>query len=400
MKRGLALEGGGARGAYHIGVAKALFEYGYEFEGFVGTSIGAINAAILAEGDFDIALELWANISLDQLFDDAYLPLLKHVDSTNRARFISGVRNVLSIMRGGGLNTDRFRGFFCKYIDEERIRNSGKDFGLVTILLDGFEPLELMLEDIPAGELCEYTMASASYPLFQREVIEDQVFLDGAFYDNCPYHLLLAKGYDEIIVVRTNARGRFHKITDTDKIKVIAPCEDLGHVLQFSPERCMANIDLGFFDGLRFMRNLRGHAYYIEPIPEERINTQLMKIPDELIIETGKALNIQDMPARRMLYEKIIPKISAQMKLSKDHDYTDVVTAILECMAERRGIKRLQIYDYERLRALIKESPDLTENNKIQSIAARMFAGGKKKTVLELLGSALVSDEPGTDVIA
>ena len=37
---GVALEGGGARGAFHVGAIKALLEEGYEIDGIVGTSIG------------------------------------------------------------------------------------------------------------------------------------------------------------------------------------------------------------------------------------------------------------------------------------------------------------------------------------------------------------------------
>ena len=59
MKYGLTLEGGGARGAYHIGAVKALLENGYEFGAIVGTSIGAINAAFLAQGDFDEIYKMW-----------------------------------------------------------------------------------------------------------------------------------------------------------------------------------------------------------------------------------------------------------------------------------------------------------------------------------------------------
>ena len=42
---GLVLEGGGAKGAYHIGAYRALSELGIQIDGVVGTSIGAINAA-------------------------------------------------------------------------------------------------------------------------------------------------------------------------------------------------------------------------------------------------------------------------------------------------------------------------------------------------------------------
>ena len=47
---GLALEGGGAKGAYEIGAYRALTEMGYRFDVICGVSIGAINAALLAQG--------------------------------------------------------------------------------------------------------------------------------------------------------------------------------------------------------------------------------------------------------------------------------------------------------------------------------------------------------------
>jgi NTE family protein len=55
MKKALVLSGGGARGAYHVGVIAALVELGWMEDGrgpdiLAGTSIGAINAAALASG--------------------------------------------------------------------------------------------------------------------------------------------------------------------------------------------------------------------------------------------------------------------------------------------------------------------------------------------------------------
>lgn len=54
-KKALVLSGGGARGAYHVGVITALVERGWMEDGrgpdiLAGTSIGAINAAALASG--------------------------------------------------------------------------------------------------------------------------------------------------------------------------------------------------------------------------------------------------------------------------------------------------------------------------------------------------------------
>lgn len=47
---GLALEGGGAKGAYEIGAYRALTELGYHFDVICGVSIGAINGGAAGAG--------------------------------------------------------------------------------------------------------------------------------------------------------------------------------------------------------------------------------------------------------------------------------------------------------------------------------------------------------------
>ena len=260
--RGLALEGGGARGAYHIGVVKALYEKGYEFDGFVGTSIGAINAAILAQGDFQKALELWTDISMEKVFDMDDQLLLQFTDLKNIRRDTAlpdEIRKALAkVIYSGGLSTDKIKAMIGQYICEEQLRKSHKDFGLVTISIFELKPYELMLEDIPKNKLTNYLMASASLPGLRREKIGGQSFLDGAYYDNCPYHLLRKRGYEDIIVVRTKAPGIFHKAGDNKDIRVITASEGLGNLLLFTPENSAANIALGYKDGLRFAAELRG----------------------------------------------------------------------------------------------------------------------------------------------
>ena len=260
--RGLALEGGGARGAYHIGVVMALHEKGYEFDGFVGTSIGAINAAILAQGDFQRALDLWSDISIDKVFEIDEQLLLQFTGLKNirpDTALPDDIRKALSkVFYSGGLNTNKIRAMLEQYINEEQLRLSHKDFGLVTVSVLELRPYELMLDDIPQGKLANYLMASASLPGLRRERIEGKSFLDGAYYDNCPYKLLRKRGYDEIIVVRTKAPGVFHKPHDNKNIKVITASKGLGNMLLFTPENSASNIALGYEDGLRFAAEFRG----------------------------------------------------------------------------------------------------------------------------------------------
>ena len=263
--RGLALEGGGAKGAYHIGVVKALLENGCELDGFAGTSIGAINSAMLAQGDFSKATELWAKISMDEVFEaeDRLLiqpPSLKELRAD--AELPASMRKTLArVIADRGISTNRMKAMLEKYIDEERIRRSRKGFGLVTVSVKERRPYELMLADIPQGQLVDYIMASASFPGFRHERIGGNSFIDGAFYDNCPHRLLRRNGYDEIIVVRTRAPGVFRRVAEGSSISVIEPREDLGEMLRFSPENSAANMQRGYRDGLKFMADSRGERY-------------------------------------------------------------------------------------------------------------------------------------------
>ena len=68
----LVLQGGGALGAYHLGVYQALHEAGIEPDWVIGTSIGAINAAVIAGNRLRDRLprlrELWTRLTQAQPF--------------------------------------------------------------------------------------------------------------------------------------------------------------------------------------------------------------------------------------------------------------------------------------------------------------------------------------------
>src|SRR5882762_407453 len=65
MRVGLVLAGGGARGAYEIGVVKAL--HNIRFDAIAGTSIGALNAAFAATGEVGYAEVFWKRLSTFRL---------------------------------------------------------------------------------------------------------------------------------------------------------------------------------------------------------------------------------------------------------------------------------------------------------------------------------------------
>lgn len=68
-KIGIAFAGGGGRGAYQLGVWKAFRDIGWDNKvaAVSGTSVGALNAALFLQGDFEKAEKAWDQISFKKL---------------------------------------------------------------------------------------------------------------------------------------------------------------------------------------------------------------------------------------------------------------------------------------------------------------------------------------------
>ena len=69
-KTALVLGGGGARGAYEVGVWQALCELDVPVDIVTGTSVGALNAAVIAAGSFESVSALWRNLRTDMVRHD------------------------------------------------------------------------------------------------------------------------------------------------------------------------------------------------------------------------------------------------------------------------------------------------------------------------------------------
>lgn len=80
----------------------------------------------------------------------------------------------------------------------------------MTYSVPDFVPHYMMKEDIPKGQIYDYVMASSAYPAFKWQKIEgneNKWFIDGGVYDNMPVKMLVDKGYDEIVAIRTNIKN-------------------------------------------------------------------------------------------------------------------------------------------------------------------------------------------------
>ena len=200
---GLVFEGGGTRGAYEIGVWKAIEELNIQIDAVVGTSIGAINGALFAQKDLEKALEIWNNIRYSKVIEiEDHLMLSLENNQLRNLSISDAIKGFSEIVKNKGLDITPLKKLLEEVIDEEVIRKSPVDFGLTTFNLTDMQAEEHMIDDIQPNCLVGYLLASSYLPAFKAERIFGKRFIDGAFHNVAPISMLVNKGYKDIIVVR------------------------------------------------------------------------------------------------------------------------------------------------------------------------------------------------------
>ncbi|MGB4438830.1 MAG: patatin-like phospholipase family protein [Sedimentibacter sp.] len=403
---GLVLEGGGAKGSDHVGAYKALIELGIEIGGISGTSIGAINGALMVQGDYDLLEKVWYDINSYELFDldEKALTDLKKLN-LQEINFSYLMHQSKEILNNRGLDTTKIRALFDTYVDEEKVRNSKVDFGIVTVNMTDKKPLELFKEDIPEGKLVDFLIASANLPAFKMEEMDGKKYLDGGFYDNLPIGLLAKKGYKDIIAVRTMAIGIVRKVkTKGLNVTYIQPVEGLGGMLgslDFNREKAEELIKLGYYDTMKVFKKLKGHKFYCIPYEGEFIEVlvSFMVNNKEKIEKVGKLLGFENVFEERMLFEKIMPRLENILDMKGNYDYEDIVIRLAEKIAEKYDIERFKIYSAKEFLNLTIEKfienpftftqnvPSFIKRNKLLSLAV------KEDLIVEIFAELLKNNE-------
>lgn len=241
-KTALVLGGGGSRGAYEIGVWQALRELGIPIDIVTGTSVGAINGALIAQDAFDLAVSLWKEIETPMVFD---------VD----------IKDILS---NTGIGNAKLKTLLRKYIDEDAVRRSAVEYGLVTAELPAMTPKFLMKEQIPEGLLVDYILASSTlFPAMKGYEINSLKYVDGGFTDNMPVGLALDHGATHVVAVDLEAVGviRKKRLNDADFIRIIQCPWDLGNFLVFDKINSKKILRLGYLDTLKAFGIYDGSHY-------------------------------------------------------------------------------------------------------------------------------------------
>lgn len=261
----IALGGGGTKGAYHIGVWKALCEMDIKISAVTGCSIGSLNGALLAQGDYEKAYEIWQNISGDNVVDFSDTVSENFFDVKNLAVIISDIHN------NSGLDTTPLKNLAKSCIDEEKLRKAPIDFGLVTFDMTNRKEVPVFLEDIPNGMLVDYIMASAALPGLKKAVIEDKQYIDGGVRNNIPADMLIKKGIKNIIAVDVGGIGITKGLAPKGiNVINIKTSEKIIGLLDFNKENIDKTIRAGYIDCLKTFGRVEGNIYAFNAVDYHR----------------------------------------------------------------------------------------------------------------------------------
>jgi len=360
-KIGLVLSGGGARGAYQIGVWKALKDCGIEIGGVYGTSVGALNSMAVAMDKFEDARELWLKIDFDKIV----------MDGTDG----SLIEKAIGALKSGGFDPAPLRKNFGRLLKEEDVRKAVVDIGIVTYSLSNMEPRELFIEEIPEGELEDYILASANHPVFKREQIGLEKFIDGGIYRNIPVNMALRRGFKEIIIVDLGPKRIRDILTlvslkrlDEVKHLVIKPREFYGDVLDFDPEVSRDFMKEGYLDCLSELGYIAGEEYYVFA-KQDTIAKALFSMPEKKRKEAKAIFGIepwQSESTHHFYYGQLVPVLQNHFGTTSP---LETWVVLLDKLAGLMELEKLELFSLqtliERITSAVRSSIENIEYNDI-----------------------------------
>ena len=257
-KLGLVLSGGGSKGAYEIGVYKALKKLKKEINIVTGTSVGAINGVFVAQNDLKGSLNFWDHVTFKNIYDENEFP---QVEDEKLSKIY--LQYAKSFINEGGLDIYKMKNIFDDYFKPSKFFNSNINYGLVTYNFTSKKPVLKTKQELTKNNIKDYVLASAScYPAFKPYLIDNEMYIDGGYYDNLPINLAIDLGATEIIAVDLRAIG-FKKIIKDKSVDItyITPRNKIGSFLVFDKMQARKAIKLGYNDTMKTFGKLEGNTY-------------------------------------------------------------------------------------------------------------------------------------------
>lgn len=320
MRVGLVLSGGAAKGAYHVGILKALSRHNIDVDIYSGASIGALNSVIAASSESVVQaaqrLELiWNDLVINNpvKINDrtAYLAVTKafavlaasypHPFARKAGMAANFIINRMDDAGNGLIDDKPIIDKFHEYVDLKK-KSNWKDIWVSTFEGAGYDAvLEFIKNELGiSGKLASYhelkslsddvlletVMASAALPLlYQTRTIDGKTHYDGGIRDNTPVKALIGK-CDICFVSHLSNGSNFNRHDyDSSETQVIEirPSDsfvteegylaDVQAMMNFSKGKVEYLIKMGFEDTSKVLENLKKKSML-----ESKVKSELAEI--------------------------------------------------------------------------------------------------------------------------
>lgn len=331
---GLTLCSDGSKNSYEIGIVKALQELKSPISSVSAAYMGVLNAALIAQDDFECMIRFWRSISKHNIFDlfhDISIRYTASWSSLSAQQFLSEYIDYILSERD---SLAIFRRILNEHISEEKLRTSGIDFGIVSLSPTTLKFEAYRLSDIAEGELIDHLMLCSCFP----QIAELDEEASGA----TPYGILESFGTKRII--STDDITPVPK-KSASEIHILYPSELIQLNLAENTEQMVKSIKLGYIDTYRLLCPSAGETYFISQLTEEGKTSSLKanigrKLPAHLnqlvkMLLRSSSANKETVEGRlkKMLsasgieadnfYLSLLENLARILQISKDEKYTD-----------------------------------------------------------------------------
>lgn len=210
-KLGLALSGGGAKGAAHIGVLQAFEEEGISIDYISGTSSGSIVSCLYACGYTPYEI-----LSMFKVYCKFMADYDKSIPFKLGSMLFSGKINIKGFAKGDNLEATVYK--YCKLKKITNISDVKMPLAIPAVDIATGETIYYLSERLNntinnenemensiinySGNIASIVRASSSFPgVFEPKFLNNRYLVDGGVRVNTPVSILKNMGADKVISV-------------------------------------------------------------------------------------------------------------------------------------------------------------------------------------------------------
>lgn len=259
MKLGLVLAGGGGKGPYQIGVIKALEQIGLTkyIQGVAGTSVGALNGALLLSGNIEKASQVWENISPNKILSIKGRTFIEKLKGTPFERIQDYLGTYGKKIEDYGMFSRKgIIALIEESVDLQQLSTCDIPFYAVCVAIPSMTETYFQINRQNPQVIQNILLGTSAIPIvFPPEEIEGKLYIDGGVKNNVPIAPLYEIGCDSIIVIPLDRSYVLDRsLYPNASIYEIVPQNSLGHIisgtLQFNREVAKRHMLDGYNDAM------------------------------------------------------------------------------------------------------------------------------------------------------